>query len=193
MKTILTAIVAIALLPLFADSTPEAKKFLNVPDAIWSYDVHKIEEFDKTNLDKGIFNCLAQYSSWNLDESPPIGFKGFKIDLNNDGQMEYFIIHPHWGGTGGPYFFILSCIKDKWTVIGEFQGWFYLLPADKKWIPVICYGRAGQTYYRKSLLRFINGKYRETEVYIFDNGKITKEKSNEVASPNGETAGANSP
>lgn len=172
MKILISILLAVSS-SAFADPGPEAEKFLDVSNAQWKYDIQKIEEFDKSSLDKEFATILEEYH-WNLDDSSPSCFIGFKLDLNKDGKMEYFIIHPHWGGSGGPYFFILSNLKNKWREIGQFQGWFYLLPEKNDWLQVLVQSRAGGGNYSKTLLEFSESKYRGKWIERFEFGNITK-------------------
>jgi hypothetical protein len=161
----------------YANDSSSSQSFIRVPNSIWEYGKHEMEKIPASELaDKGI-EYLAGYP-WRGDHKNsalPKEFHGFRLDLNKDGHKEYFIDIEPFGGSGGAYFIILGNISKQWSVIGDFQGAFYLLPVKNGWHPIMVISRGGAEIYAKEYFEFFAGKYRERWMQNFVWGKITKQ------------------
>lgn len=115
---------------------------------------------------------LRKYD-WGDDSALPKNLYGYILDLDGDGQVEYFIRTIH-GGTAGRAYLVLTLSPKGWRIIGDFQGWFYLVHAGNDWLGIVVCSRGGMESFRKALLRFCDGQYVETSVERFENGEITK-------------------
>jgi hypothetical protein len=156
-----------------ADPTEDEEKFLKIEGADPSYRVREMETFKKADLPAGIIELMQGYDWGSADGSLPATFQGYRLDLNKDGQKEYFI-ETIYGGSGGPAFMVLARIRDKWSVILDFQGGFGIVPTSTEWPEIVSTSRGGGGTYAKLHFEFEVGRYRETIRESYVRGTITK-------------------
>ena len=181
MKCILSLIAASALFQqLYADPSEAAQAFLQVKDADWSSSALNEEHFEKSSFPKGLWDKISGYFEGITDRET---FTGYKYDLNKDGSPEYFIETP-LGGSGGPYFTLVSLTDKGWREIGAFQGGFYLMKHSSGWTPIVGYSRGGADNFYKFRLEFDGTSYRETWAANFSGGKIIQKKIEQGAAAN---------
>ena len=74
-----------------ADPTEDEERFLKIEGADPSYRVREMETFKKSDFPAGIIDLIQGYDWGSADGSLPARFQGYRLDLNKDGQKEYFI------------------------------------------------------------------------------------------------------
>lgn len=191
----LTSIAALALFlvgSVCADPTEDEAKFLKIEGADPSYRVGEMETFRKADLPAGILELMQGYDWGSAEGSLPATFQGYRLDLNKDGQKEYFI-KTIYGGSGGPAFMVFARIRDSWRVILDFQGGFGIVPTATQWPKIVATSRGGGGTYGKLHFEFEAGQYRETLRESYVRGLITRKvipkAAKDEAQPGSATAG----
>ena len=175
----LTVVAAVCLMAatLRADPSPEAWRFLRVLDAFWTSlpaSGLRSERFEASTLPPDLLKILTKYD-WGGDEHRlPESFVGLRMDLNDDGHFEYFLVNPVGSGTGGPNYFVFSFTPKGWEIIADFQGWFCLVRSKGKWPTIVHCSRGGDEYYSKATLEFSGERYQTVSAERFERGAITK-------------------
>ncbi len=159
---------------LLADPSAEALAFLAVPGAAWEYKLDTVHAFPISELPPRMLPVLKRYD-WGIDSGLPSEFRGFTLDLNRDGKVEYFLCTPY-GGSGGPAFMILTETSAGWKVIGDYQGSLHVMPAAPGlWPELLTTSRGGGDTYGKLHHDFHNGSYHPTIREGFVRGVVNKE------------------
>jgi len=175
MKQAIAILIALCcgLWAVYADPSEEAQTFLRVEDSQWSYSALKEEHFKRSSFPNGLWEVVEGYfRPYGIDRED---YVGFTHDLNGDGQKEYFVETP-LGGSGGPYFTVVTLRDGKWVEIASFQGGFHLLRVKNGWLPIVGSARGGADNYYKFRLEMHDGVYREVWAANFSGGKITEKK-----------------
>ncbi len=129
-----------------------------------------------SDLPKELLSELGNYDFGTAENSgPPANLRGFAVDLNHDGKLEYFIVTPALSGSGGVGYFLFSQIGKKWSLVSDFQGAIYIFPAKKGWPKLVTISRGGAGTWAKTYSEFKDGKYHDKMVERFERGTITKD------------------
>lgn len=171
--TSIATVIVLLVSSVSADPNEDEERFLKIEGADPSYRVREMETFKKADFPAGILELIQEYDWGNADGSLPATFQGYRLDLNKDGQKEYFI-ETIYGGSGGPAFMVLACIRDKWSVILDFQGGFGVVPTTAEWPKIVSTSRGGGGTYAKLHFEFEAGQYRETIHEAYIRGTITR-------------------
>lgn len=103
-----------------------------------------------------------------------------RVDLNGDGDLEWFIDRPEQGGTGGGAYDILIISKKNARCIGDLLGGFHLAKASKQggWLRIECSSRAGGGHFTRYLIEYIGGHYQtvRNEDHDLIHNKVTVRK-----------------
>ena len=151
------------------DADPALKKFFHVPNSLAEFGIYPDLQKEEIRDDSVKKELLLQLGEYTLSSD---SIWGYRIDLNGDEQMEYFI-SSKLGGTGGPHYFILQRKNEKWTIIGDIQGWFHTTRSKNEWLDLIVFSRGGGGHYSRSHMQYKQEEYRTIEIQHFDNGKVT--------------------
>ncbi|MEM1060445.1 MAG: hypothetical protein AAGK14_14620 [Verrucomicrobiota bacterium] len=93
--------------------------------------------------------------------NPPAEIRVIRTDLNQDGRDEWLIDCPIYGGSGGPFYMIVTPTKDGgFEEIGSLQGGFELRKSHGGWAQIEVASRGGGGTMSRVLLRHEKGRYR---------------------------------
>jgi hypothetical protein len=160
-----------------ADPAPGEQKFLKVPGARLITPVSELEVIK--DLPAALAPELLHFDWGDGENHPPAEVRGFAWDLNKDERKEYFIENSSQSGSFGLTFRVFSEINGHWQFIGEFQGAIYVFRAKKGWPRLVTIGRGGAATFSKTYSEFSDGKYHDTMVERYEQGRITKESVQE--------------
>jgi hypothetical protein len=156
-----------------ADPSAEEEAFLRVPGSIRpAYNPDK--NFRVADLPAGMREVLRAYDWRAPDGALPAKLHGFTFDLNQDGNLEYFIA-TIYGGSGGPDYMILTESETGWSVIGGFQGALHVKPTSASWPDLVTTSRGGGGIWAKTHHVFRGGKYVSVLIEHYQRGVITIE------------------
>jgi hypothetical protein len=121
------------------------------------------------------------------EESLPNELSVIQVDLNEDQKPEIFLKIPSYGGSGGPYYEILTSQKNgSYQSIGAIQGWgFGLLVKRNGWLQIKAMGSGGGGHYTRYLMSFIKGSYQiiRNESHNFNTKEVQIRKTPSFPSP----------
>jgi len=121
------------------------------------------------------------------EESLPNELSVIQVDLNEDQKPEIFLRIPAYGGSGGPYYEILTPQKNgSYQSIGAIQGWgFELLIKRNGWLQIRAMGSGGGGHYTRYLMSFIKGSYQiiRNEGHNFNTKEVKIRKTPSFPSP----------
>jgi hypothetical protein len=168
------AVLFIAVDVVSADGTLESAEFLQVADALSPCPFNEQERFPSSSLPKAVSDHLwRDYYQPSGEERLPDAIGGFALDLNEDGNLEYFL-EPPLGGSGGTHYAVVSRLGGVWREVLSLQGQFCLLPPVGGWHPVVAMYRGGWEIYGKSRYEFSDARSRRVWSALFDHGKVTE-------------------
>jgi len=154
--------------------------WLPAPDGyVWPKVVRQAPEFKEQRMqDLPAAVQEVVHKHWPLKNTPEsIRIAG--TDLNEDGREELFISIPPYGGSGGPYYMILTPHENTFRPVGGVQGWTFCLVEKKNgWLQIKAVSRSGQKNYTRSLQTFGKEGYETTrnEGHDFNTGTVTVRK-----------------
>lgn len=160
--------------PCLGPGTIESAKFVHVADALSPCPFGEQGRFPASSLPRAVSEHLSRdyYEVYGAGRLPDV-IGGVAVDLNEDGNLEYFLETP-LGGSGGTHYAVVSRLDGVWKEVLSLQGQFCLLPLVGGWHPVVALYRGGWEIYGKSRYEFSDGRYHQVWSALFDHGKVTE-------------------
>jgi len=147
--------------PAFSDSEctmQEPWKFQET-DASWPALDSTIKKDECVQSRSDIIEYLRQND---LTDGPPGTY--FTVDINNDGQCEFFVSMPAWSGSGGTYWEIYTTQSDApYQSIGGIQAWDFKYLTPSNGFAQLESSDLSGGYYIKHLHAFNNGAYQTNQ------------------------------
>lgn len=104
---------------------------------------------------------LAQWPDDKLPERLEIS----EVELNGDDHREIFIGIPHYSGTGGTAFMILSPTDEGFRYVGSVFGFgFEFLTPLNGWMQIKGYSRGGGGHHTRYLSQFGDSGYEDVRI-----------------------------
>jgi hypothetical protein len=111
-----------------------------------------------------------------LDENGQLRktLRALTLDLNDDGESEYFVADPA-SYTGGDVIHIFASDGDEYREIGGVQGEFYTAAPENGHAQLVDTARGGPNSYVRTLWTYEDGTYKEQKKAEYeedDNGNL---------------------
>ena len=156
-----------------ADPNEDEQRFLTIEGADKSFYGRDEQKFKKADLPAGVVAILDRQDWGTANGASPDSFVGYHLDLNKDGNKEYFI-ETIYGGSGGPAFLVLAESDKKWRSILDFQGAFHIIPLKDGWPRIVTTGRGGGGNFSKVVHQYEGTAYRATMLERYVRGVVTQ-------------------
>lgn len=163
----------------FGDDNPKGK-WLPLEDGfVWPGKVERPPKVTSANLlvEKLPEDRAKALRTFWPEDSRPKTVSFLEVDLNEDGKPELLFNIPAYGGSGGPFYEILTRSKEGvYKSIGSLQGWGFQIVSKKNgWFQIRGMSRAGGGQYTRYLLTFDKKAYIITrnEGHNFNTKKVT--------------------